>query len=216
MRRGADALRRRADPLAVTLRIRSRIPLETPKDYARTSVINPPPRHMDPQRRDTQMNYTPRPPAPAAGLRNKLAERARPYLEPGEQIRAILGRKIHRPIFGNIPITFLIIFIIITWNRVPAVLWETMAVVAVALWIVYFAFSRPPRRGHRSGDRGAGYLQVGRNLPPRMNRPTRLRLRRPRDFGPTVGALRKVRADNTEYGVRRFHTTSLPDVALIQ
>jgi hypothetical protein len=167
------------------------------------------------------MTYDRHPPTPAAGLRNKLAERARPFLEPGEHIQAIFRAQNPSPYFWQFPITFLIISIFITWNRVPAVLWETMAVVAVALWIVYFALFRV----HHIvvTDRAIVVLDTSKwagIFPPRMNRPTRLRLRRPRDFyfGQLSGLFGKFVLDNTEYWVhRRFHNdVTAADVALTQ
>jgi hypothetical protein len=153
--------------------------------------------------------------------RNELVERARPYLEPGEQIQAVFRAQNPSPYFWGVLIFVLVISTFITLHHVPAVQSVTMAVAAVALWIVYFALFRVYHVVVT--DRAIMVLDASRwagIYPPAMNWPTRLRLRRPRNFyfGGMSGLFGKFVLDNTKYWVhRRFHArVAAADAALTQ
>ncbi len=139
--------------------------------------------------------------------RKKLAERARPYLEPGEQIQAVFGAQSGlSPYFvqGYIFVLGLGVFIFpipgdIT-TALSAVLLVTMPAAAmVALSIPLIVFSRP----HQVvvTDRAILVLDVKRWT----KRPTRLRLRHSRNFyfGQLSGLWGKFVLDNTKYWVPR-------------
>jgi hypothetical protein len=143
-------------------------------------------------------------------LRNKLAERARPYLEPGEQIQAGF-----RALSGLSPYWLSLYFVIVLFPnfvmRAPTVLLATV----VALWSVFLiVFSR----GHYVvvTDRAIVVIDVNRFT----NRPTPLRLRHSRNFyfGPMSRAWGNFVLDNTKYWVpRQFHMdVAAADAALTQ
>lgn len=152
-------------------------------------------------------------------IQNKLAARARPYLEPGEQIQAIFRAQNPSPYLWLYPNIGLVILLLTWGDRVPAGLRADLAVAAVALWIVNVALFRVYHVVVT--DRAIVVLDTSKSagiFPPRMNRPTRLRLRRPRNFyfGQVSGSFGKFVLDNTEYWVhRRFHNdVAAADAAL--
>ncbi len=150
-------------------------------------------------------------------LRNKLAERARPYLDPGEQIQAVFGAQ-----SGLSP----------SWQCLPSVIplftfpwWSALDPTRVtvvggvgALWIVFNIVFRVLFRPHHVvvTDRAIVVLDVNRWT----NRPTRLRLRHSRNFyfGQLSGFWGKFVLDNTKYWVQRgFHgDVAAADAALTE
>jgi hypothetical protein len=152
-------------------------------------------------------------------LRNKMAERARPYLEPGEQIQAVFraqSRLSPNGVFLAF-FVFLLFICIFTWAYPPtALLPVTVAAVGavVALWTVLTVFVRV----HHVvvTDRAIVVLDVNRYT----NRPTRLRSRLPRIFyfGPMSRPQGKFVLDNTKYWVpRQFEKdVTAADAALAQ
>lgn len=152
-------------------------------------------------------------------LRNKLAERARPYLEPGEQIQAVFRAQSGlSPSWQFLP--FAILFATFPWWGIRVgVLPVTVVGGAGASWIVFIiVFNIVFFRIHHVvvTDRAIVVLDVNRWT----NQPTRLRLRHSRNFyfGQLSGLWGKFVLDNTNYWVQRqFHSdVAAADATLTQ
>jgi hypothetical protein len=143
-------------------------------------------------------------------LRSKLAERARPFLEPGEQIQAIFRAQSGPSPYWQIP--FFVVFLIFTcitlpdalrWGNSTTALAMALAVGAVAAVLIVLVVLV---RVHPvvATDRAIVVLDATKWT----NRPTRLRLRHSRDFrfGPMSGTWGTFVLDNTKYWVpKQFH-----------
>jgi uncharacterized protein DUF2510 len=136
-------------------------------------------------------------------LRKKLAERARPYLEPGEHIQAVFKAQSGASPYWQGLIAGLVVFVALNLQAIfHAGFLVTEVGVVVALMI---AFSVLFRVHHVVvTDRAIVVLDASMWT----NRPTRLRLRHPRNFyfGRMSRIWGKFVLDNTKYWVhRRFH-----------
>jgi hypothetical protein len=153
-------------------------------------------------------------------LRNKLAERVRPYLQPGERIQAVFPAQSGPPPYWQSLITGFVVFIAFlikdAVNGLMAVLTVAVAVSAAlySVYLAYLVFGRA--RLVVVTDRAIVVLDVNKWT----GRPTRLRLRHSRDFyfGQLSGLWGKFVLDNAEYWVhRRFHgDVAAADAALTQ
>jgi hypothetical protein len=145
---------------------------------------------MGPQRKDTE--------GVGVSLRNKLVERASPYLEPGEQIQAVFRAQSGLSPYWLLLPYFVFVFFANLAIYAATVLTVTVACGAVvALSIVLIVFVR----AHHVvvTDRAIVVLDVNRWT----KRPTRLRLRHSRNFyfGQLSGLWGKFVLDNTIYWV---------------
>jgi hypothetical protein len=159
---------------------------------------------MGPRRKDTEVS--------GVSLRNNLAERARPYLQPGEQIQAVFKAQSDSWRVWQILIAVLVAFIS-TATLVVFFLHDGQLALA-AVWVVALSimFSVFFRVHHVVvTDRAIVVLDVSKWT----DRPTRLRLRHPRDFyfGQLSGLRGSFVLDNAEYWVhRRFHKDVAPQM----
>lgn len=136
--------------------------------------------------------------------RDKLAERARPYLEPGEQIQAVFGAvsdvwRIWLIFLIYILSVLTLLFALTVFARPWASVFGTVApLAAILIWLFF--------RVHVVvvTDRAIVVLDISKWT----GRPTRLRLRHPRDFyfGQLSWRRRSFVLDNTKYSVgRKFY-----------
>jgi hypothetical protein len=135
-------------------------------------------------------------------LRSKLAERARPYLQPGEQIQAVFKAQSRvAPYWGWLPLAT--IFILLAWADLSrpglATAIAFYVVLASGLWSVFYLVSI---RSHLVvvTDRAIVVLDVSTWSP---SGPARLRLRHPRNFhfGRRPGFRGQFVLDNAKYWV---------------
>ena len=119
-------------------------------------------------------------------LRSKLADRARPYLEPGEQIQAVFMAQ-----SGLSPYRGFLIFLpfAIAYGFIQTLGWTLVSTALVlTLFVTFIALSNVLYRSHHIvvTDRAIVVIDASRVIP---TFPTRLRLRHPRNvyFGRLSG-----------------------------
>lgn len=149
-------------------------------------------------------------------LRSKLAERAHPYLEPGEQIQAVF-----KATSGLSPhwLALYILPFFIAYKFISHTLGWTLVSTALILTVLvtFIALSNVLCRGHLIvvTDRAIVVLDASRAW---ATFPTRLRLRHPRNvyFGRLSGLYGKFVLGNTDYWAPRlsFKDAATADAAL--